>query len=295
MTPRMTHRDTLLGRFLIGLIALCVMCTLARPAYAEEKYASYVAHAQTGDVYHARYADELRYPASLTKVMTLLVLFDAIERGEVRLDERMQVSQEADRQPATDLGVRAGQSLTVEEGIYALVTRSANDVAVVVAEHIALTEERFALLMTLKARKLGLQNTRFRNATGLPDAQQYTTARDMAKLAKHVLDAYSDYYHYFSTPSFEWNGRAHYNHNSLLNQVAGVDGMKTGFTNASGYNLMTSAIREGERIIVIVLGGPTSGSRNQHVRDLVEAAYTHLESQKTVSKASRFSQIRARP
>jgi len=247
------------------------------PATGQEKYASIVIDADTDEVLHARFADDRRYPASLTKVMTLYMLFDALEAGDIRLTDRMRVSRAADRQPASDLGLRAGKTIRVEDAIYALITKSANDVAVVVAEHIGSTEERFATLMTVKARRLGLTKTSFFNASGLPDERQITTARDMAKLAQALLDNHGEYYHYFANPRFSWGKRTYRNHNRLLGVVEGVDGIKTGYTRASGFNLMASAKRDGRRIITIMLGGTTSKARNRHVTELIEAAYKELD------------------
>lgn len=246
------------------------------PAIAQEKYASIVIDADTKEVLHARFADDRRYPASLTKVMTLYMLFDALEAGDIKLTDRMTVSPNADRQPASDLGIRAGRRIRVEDAIYALVTKSANDVAVVVAEHIGGSEERFGTLMTVKARNLGLQNTSFFNASGLPDARQVTTARDMAKLAEAMLENHGDYYHYFANQNFSWGKKRYRNHNRLLGVVNGVDGIKTGYTRASGFNLMASAKRDGRRVIAIMLGGNTSRARNAHVTELIEAAFKSI-------------------
>lgn len=245
-------------------------------ASAQEKYASIVINAETDEVLHARFADDRRYPASLTKVMTLYMLFDALEAGELSLNDRLRVSANADRQPASDLGIKRGSTIKVQDAIYALITKSANDVAVVVAERIGGTEERFAALMTVKARTLGLTKTSFYNASGLPDPRQITTARDMAKLAEAMLENHGDYYHYFANPKFSWGRKTYRNHNKLLGKVDGVDGIKTGYTRASGFNLMASAKRDDTRIIAIMLGGNSSRARNAHVTDLIEAAYLSL-------------------
>jgi len=260
----------------LPLVAAFTLTSIGGFASAQEKYASIVINAETDEVLHARFADARRYPASLTKVMTLYMLFDAIEAGEIKLTDRLRVSATADRQPASDLGVKAGSTIRVEDAIYALVTKSANDVAVVVAERIGGTEGRFAALMTVKARALGLTGTSFYNASGLPDERQITTARDMAKLAEAMLENHGDYYHYFSNPRFSWGRRTYRNHNKLLESVDGVDGIKTGYTRASGFNLMASAKRDGTRIVAIMLGGNSSRSRNSHVTDLIEAAYESL-------------------
>ena len=246
-------------------------------AVAQEKYASFVIETGTQDVLHARFADEERYPASLTKVMTLYMLFDEMKAGNIALDDELYVSEAADEQPASDLGIDEGGFISVEDAIYALVTKSANDIAVVVAERIAGSEERFAALMTVKARFLGLEDTRFYNASGLPDERQVTTARDMARLAQAMLETHGDYYHYFENRLFRWDGVTYRNHNRLLGAVDGVDGIKTGYTRASGFNLMASARRGDERIIAIMLGGKSSRSRNNHVKQLIEAAYVAIE------------------
>ena len=261
---------------LVGTFAFA-QSVLTSTATADEKYASIVIDADTQEVLHARFADDRRYPASLTKVMTLYMLFDAIKAGDISLNERLTVSRAADRQPPSALGIRAGKTILVEDAIYALVTKSANDVAVVIAERIAGNEERFATLMTVKARSLGLTDTSFFNASGLPDDRQITTARDMAKLAQVMLENHGDYYHYFSRQQFRWGKHRYKNHNKLLGVVDGVDGIKTGYTRASGYNLMASAKRGDKRVIAIMLGGNSSKARNAHVTDLIEAAYKSIK------------------
>ena len=257
----------------LALAAMLVTTGLCAPVAFAEKYASIVIDADTHEVLHARNADEPRYPASLTKVMTLYMLFDALEAGEVTLDERLMVSRFAASQAPSNLKLRPNSSITVSDAIGALVTKSANDVAVVVAERLGRTETRFAQLMTIKAQSLGLENTRFVNASGLPDSRQVSTARDLAILAEAMFDNHGESYHYFSRPRFSWAGKTYKNHNELLETVEGVDGIKTGYTRASGFNLMTSAERDGHRIIAIMLGGSTSKSRNAHVAALVEAAF----------------------
>jgi D-alanyl-D-alanine carboxypeptidase len=268
-------------QFFHGVVALAVVASLgsgfAPAAHSQEKYASFVIETGTDEVLHARFADQLRYPASLTKVMTLYMLFDEMKAGNISLDDELYVSGAADEQPASDLGIDEGGFISVQDAIYALVTKSANDIAVVVAERIAGNEERFAALMTVKARFLGLEHTRFYNASGLPDERQVTTARDMARLAQAMLENHGDYYHYFENRLFRWDGVTYRNHNRLLGAVDGVDGIKTGYTRASGFNLMASARRGDERIIAIMLGGKSSRSRNTHVKQLIEAAYVALE------------------
>ena len=245
------------------------------PAWAG-KYASIVIDLDTHQVMHARDADEERHPASLTKVMTLYMVFDALDAGKLKLSDKMPVSKAASRAQPSKLGLKAGTTIKVEDAIRALVTKSANDVAIVFAEKLGGTEAKFVTKMNTKAKSLGMNATNFRNASGLPDKRQITTARDMAKLAEAVYADHKDRYNYFSLSSFTWKKRKYTNHNALLKKVAGVDGIKTGFTNASGYNLMASAERGGRRVIAIMLGGSTGRSRDQHVSDLLEAAFMEI-------------------
>ena len=256
--------------------ALSAVLLLSAPAHAE-KYASIVVDADTNTVLHIRHADAPRYPASLTKVMTLYMLFDEMKAGRLALNDRLSVSRNAANQPPSNIRLRRGSTITVRAAIDALITKSANDVAVVVAEQIGGTEARFARLMTVKAHDLGLENTTFKNASGLPNSRQVSTARDMAKLADAMLTDHADYYHYFSRTRFSYGGRTYKNHNELLGTVDGVDGIKTGYTRASGFNLMAAAKRDGRRVIAVMLGGHTSRSRNAHVEALIEAAYDAIE------------------
>lgn len=254
---------------------LAVGLFAAVPAHAG-KYASIVVDLDSHQVLHARDADETRYPASLTKVMTLYLVFDAVDSGKLKLNERMTVSKTASRQQPSKLGLKAGSTIKVEDAIRALVTKSANDVAVVFAEKLAGSEAKFVARMNAKARELGLERTTFKNASGLPNRAQITTARDMAKLAEAIVLDHKDRYKYFSLPSFTWGKRKYENHNTLLKKIEGVDGIKTGYTNASGYNLMASANRDGRRVIAVMLGGSSGRSRDQHVADLLEAAFLEI-------------------
>ena len=268
---------TILKSLFLASLLFSTNSFYAFTAAADEKYASIVIDADTDEVLHARFADDRRYPASLTKVMTLYMLFDAIKAGDIGLKDQLKVSRYADRQPPSALGIRAGKTIRVEDAIYALITKSANDVAVVVAERIGGNEKRFATLMTVKARSLGLTGTSFFNPHGLPDKRQITTARDMAKLAKAMLTDHADYYHYFARQNFRWGKNRYKNHNKLLGTVDGVDGIKTGYTRASGFNLMASAKRGDKRVIAIMLGCNSARARNAHVTDLIEAAFTTIE------------------
>lgn len=258
-------------------VAVALFVTGSIGGASAEKYASIVIDLERDQVLHARHADAPRYPASLTKAMTLYMLFDAMKAGEVRLYEDLPVSQAAARQPPSALRLRVGTTISTKDAINALITKSANDVAVVVAERLGGTEERFATLMTAKARAMGMQNTTFKNASGLPNSQQLSTARDMSVLARRLLEDHADYYGYFSNKKFSWGRATYKNHNRLIGSVMGVDGIKTGYTRASGFNLMASAKRRGRRVIAIMFGGSTARSRDQHVADLIEAAYDSFE------------------
>jgi len=239
----------------------------------QNKYASIIVDVQTMEILHARQIDGQRYPASLTKMMTLYLVFDALESGELGLDEKLNISARAARTPPVKLGLRAGKTISVEQAIQAVAVMSGNDAAVVLAERLAGSEAEFAKRMTAKAKTLGMRRTIFRNANGLPDDGQITTARDMAKLAEALLRNHRQYYPYFNQINFTYKGRTYTNHNSLLGKVDGVDGFKTGYTNASGYNLVLSAKRSGRRLIAVVLGGASGRSRDRHMADLIERGF----------------------
>ncbi len=233
--------------------------------------ASIVVDGNTGQVLQASEADALRHPASLTKIMTLYLLFERLETGKLRLDTPLMVSAHAAGQAPTKLNVRPGQTVTVEDAIKGVITRSANDVAVVIAENLAGSEDAFATLMTQKAHALGMSRTTYVNASGLPDDDQITTARDQALLGRAIQDHFPHYYRYFSTRSFVFRGTTIRGHNHLLGSVNGVDGIKTGFTRASGFNLVTSVHRDGRYIVGVVLGGRSAFQRDAHMRTLIES------------------------
>jgi D-alanyl-D-alanine carboxypeptidase len=245
-------------------------------------YADIVIDDKTGDVLHAVDADAPRRPASLTKIMTLYLLFEQLEDGKLELDTPLPVSAWAALQNPTKLGLKANQTLKVEDAIMGLVTKSANDAAVVVAEAIGGTEQEFAQLMTLKARMLGMTSTTYINASGLPAEEQLTTARDQAVLGRAIQHRFPVYYRYFATPSFNYRGREMRNHNNLLGQVRGVDGIKTGYTDLSGYNLVSSVRRDDRHIVAVVLGGTSNAARDARMRQLIEAHITLASTQRTV-------------
>jgi D-alanyl-D-alanine carboxypeptidase len=233
--------------------------------------ASIVIDGNTGSVLQALNPDALCHPASLTKIMTLYLLFEQLEAGNVRLDTPLKVSAHASEQAPTKLGLKPGGTIAAEDAIKAIVTRSANDVAVAVAENLGGDEEQFAKLMTQKARSLGMTRTTYVNASGLPDDNQFTTARDQALLGRAIREHFPRYYKYFSTAAFVYHGHAIRNHNHLLGSVEGVDGIKTGFTRASGFNLVTSVRRGGRHLVAVVLGGSTAGQRDARMRELISS------------------------
>ncbi|MDB5429260.1 MAG: peptidase, partial [Caulobacter sp.] len=240
---------------------------------AESRYAAIVIDANTGEVMYAKRADSPRYPASITKIMTLYLAFEALSEGRLRPDDLITVSAHAAAQAPTKLGLSAGDQITVDDAMRAIAVKSANDMAVALAERIGGTESRFAALMTLRGRELGMTNSRFVNASGLPDSRQLSSARDIAILSRAVMRDYPQYYSFFSQKEFVYRGQAIRNHNHLLFQIPGVDGIKTGFTNASGYNLAASAVRNNRRLIAVVLGGNTTAARDNHVHDLLETGF----------------------
>lgn len=238
------------------------------PAHAS-KYAAIVIDANTGKTLHAANADAPRYPASLTKMMTLYMVFEAMEAGKVNKNTRIPFSKHAAARPPTKLGVRAGGSISLETAIYALVTKSANDASAALAEYFGGTESGFARKMTAKARQLGMTKTTFRNASGLPNSAQKTTARDMAVLGIALREHFPKYYGYFSTRSFKFGKRRMRNHNKLLGRIKGVDGIKTGYTRASGFNLVSSVETGGRSIVAVVMGGRTGRTRDAHMAELI--------------------------
>ncbi len=255
----------------LAMVAGIASATVALPsaAAANPKYAGIVVDAKTGNVLYSENADSLRYPASLTKMMTLYLVFEALEHGRIKLDTKIPVSAHAASEPPSKLGLRAGGSLTVEQGIKGLVTRSANDAATAIGEFIGGSEANFARMMTNKARALGMTKTTYRNAHGLPNTAQMTTARDQARLGIALRQHFPQYYGYFSTRSFQYGKQTIGNHNRLLGVVRGVDGIKTGFTRAAGYNLATSAQVDGRSVVGVVLGGTSGAARNAQMTRLI--------------------------
>src|SRR5262249_53003361 len=244
---------------LFGFVA--AVLTLSADPINAAPYADIVVDANSGAVLHATNPDARRHPASLTKIMTLYLLFEQLDAGKLKLDTPLKVSAEASGQSPTKLGLKPGNSLAVEDAIKGMVTRSANDAAVVVAEAIAGSEDDFARLMTRKAYALGMKDTVYKNASGLPDDDQVTTARDQSTLGRAIQERFPRYYKYFSIRSFTFRGESISNHNHLLGKVEGVDGIKTGYINASGFNLVTSVHRGNRYLVAVVMGGSSGGSR----------------------------------
>ena len=237
--------------------------------YGEPKGTAIVMDAGTGEILYAERADSPRYPASVTKVMTMYLAFEALASGRLHLNDLVVVSPLAAAQPATKLGLRAGETITVENALHAMAVHSANDMAVAIAEKIGGTGSHFADMMTLKAQQLGMVNTRYVNPNGLPDNRQLTSAHDIAILARAVLRDYPQYYSFFSQEEFTYRGHTMYNTNHLLGKMPGVDGLKTGFTNAAGFNLCASAMRNGHRLIAVVMGSSSGAVRNANVEGLL--------------------------
>jgi D-alanyl-D-alanine carboxypeptidase len=257
---------------------LLLSASLAAPAAAgRSRYAEMVVDGDNGRVLAQRNADARKYPASLTKIMTLYMVFEALDKGKLRLQQRLKTSRRAAGQPASKLGLRRGEVITVRQAIMALVTKSANDAATVVAEAISGSEFKFALKMTRRARDLGMSRTTFRNASGLPNRRQLSTARDMARLALAIRRDFPQYFDYFAKTSFSFRGKVFRNHNNLVGNVRGVDGIKTGYIRASGFNLVASASRDEGRLVGVLFGGRSANSRDRRMRKLLANGFKRLQ------------------
>jgi D-alanyl-D-alanine carboxypeptidase len=271
-----------------GILAILAVCAalgalMAAPgqSLARGRHAALIVDANTGRVLHAQFADEPRYPASLAKMMTLYIVFEQLQQGRLTPSTRIKISENAASTPPSRLDLDAGSEITVGDAVKALITKSANDLAVAVAEHISGSTEKFAALMTQKARALGMGSTVFRNPHGLPDASQVTTARDMVTLALRLNDHFPRYYSLFATQTFAYNGALYRNHNTLLGRFEGTDGIKTGYTSASGFNLVSSVRRDGKHVVGAIFGGSTAASRNAHMKTLLTRALYNASEEKT--------------
>ena len=260
-------------------LVLILLVAHARHAAAQigsARYASIVMDAGSGQILSAANADEPRYPASLTKMMTIYMLFEALRDRRVSLDEVVPVSAHAASMSPSKLGLLPSTTITVEQALLGLVTKSANDAAAALGELLGGDEERFAQMMTLRARALGMSRTTFRNASGWPDPDQVTTARDLALLARHLIQDFPQEYHYFSTPSFVFHGRVIPNHDRMLQTYPGADGLKTGYIDASGCNLVTSAVRGDVRMIGVVMGASNGYERDSHMASLLDGGFEKM-------------------
>lgn len=264
-----------------GVWAVAALLLCAGTAAAQDRHAALIVDANNGQVLHAAQADEPRYPASLTKMMTLYLAFEAIEQGRATYATRIRVSQEAASQPPTKLDLEPGETIALIDAMKALITKSANDAAVAVAEHFGGTEARFARMMTDKARLFGMSRTTFRNASGLPDPEQVTTARDMVRLALRLQDDFPQHYKLFAMRSFAYEGSTYRNHNTLLHRYQGTDGIKTGYTRASGFNLVSSVRRGGRHVVGAIFGGSTAGRRDDAMQLLLSRALNNASPYKT--------------
>lgn len=257
------------------IFAACLLsCALVSGAHAS--VSSIIIDAETGDVLSSSNADSLRYPASLTKLMTLYITFNALDKGLIKFEDKLPVSCNAANRSPSKLGLKKGETITVRDAVLALIVKSANDCATVLAEGLGYSEENFAKTMTEVAQELGMKNTTFKNASGLPNRAQKTTARDMALLGAAMYHHFPEYYKLFATKKFTYNGRTYYTHNHLLKSFEGADGMKTGFTNAAGYNIVTSAERNGHRVIAVTMGHNTIRQRDTKVASLMKKGLQKL-------------------
>jgi D-alanyl-D-alanine carboxypeptidase len=262
---------------LLLLAAVALPWRVAVAQIGSERYSSLIMEARTGRVISSVNPDELRHPASLTKMMTLYMTFEALRDRRITLSQRVPMSAYAAAMSPTKLGVPAGSGLSVEEAILGLVTRSANDAAAALGELLGGSEDRFARIMTLRARALGMRQTVFRNASGLPDAGQVTTARDMATLGRRLVFDFPQEYKYFATQQFRFRGQMLRNHNNLLETYPGTDGIKTGYIDASGFNLVSSTVRGNVRLVGVVMGGARGYERDLHMASLLDQAFEKLD------------------
>ncbi len=279
----------------IKLITLFSVLLITCISSANAKYASFIINENTKRIYHDANADTRNYPASLTKIMTLYLVFDALKSKKISMKTKFKVSKRATRQPPSKLNLSAGSTITVKNAILALVTKSANDVATVVAENLGKSERNFARLMTRKAKKLGMTRTIFKNASGLPNRSQLSTARDMATLGIAIRKNHSNFFKLFKTKSFIYKGIKYSNHNNLLGSYSGTDGIKTGYTYASGFNLVASVERNGQRIIGVVFGGKKARSRDKHMIRLLNKYFKTNPSKPLVRIAKPSELPKTRP
>lgn len=282
-----------LARFLVVAMALFAPSAFAASLYSAPRYAAILIDHDTGEVLYARRADETRYPASITKVMTLYVAFEELAAGRLSLDDELRISRHAVAQAPSKLGLRVGATISVRDAFGVIATRSANDISVALAEHVSGSEAAFAERMTATARRLGMMNTVFHNSSGLPHPDHTSTARDIAILSRAMLRDFPAHYPVFSQTHYRYRGLSVANHNHLLSTMPGVDGIKTGFTNAAGFTLAASAMRDNRRLVAVVLGGPSRMGRDGNVQDLLNIGFDVLAGRQRgefLTVAARFAE-----
>lgn len=268
----------------LSLAVICLGMTIASAQAAGTS--SIVIDAKSGNVLYSNNADELRYPASLTKLMTLYIAFNALETGKLKFTDKLKVSATAASRSPSKLGMPAGSYINVKTLIQALIVKSANDCATVLAEALSSSEAEFAKLMTKTAHRLGMHHTTFKNASGLPNSEQKTTAKDLAILGAAIYHHFPQYYHMFSMTEFEYNGMTYKTHNYLLNDSLGTDGMKTGYTAASGFNILTSAQQGKYRVIAVTMGHKKVKERDEDVSKMMEISLQHMQKNSRINTAT---------
>jgi D-alanyl-D-alanine carboxypeptidase len=272
-------KSTTIRRLVPALLSIILSFATAGTTWAQaesSRYSAILVDARTGNVLMGVNQDELRFPASLTKLMTLYMTFEALRDRRIQLTQYVPVSALAAEQPPSKIGLQPGEALTVEQAILGVVTKSGNDAAAALGEFLGGSEDRFAQMMTLRARALGMSRTNFRNASGLPDSNQWTTARDLATLGRRLVLDFPQLYGYFGVPEFIWHNRVILNHDTMLKTYPGADGMKTGYTDFAGHNLVTSAVRGNVRLIGVVMGTSSNAERDQHMAMLLDNGFNRM-------------------
>jgi D-alanyl-D-alanine carboxypeptidase len=290
----LTFSSLTLSGLTFGSLTSMALISPAQAQIGSARYSSIIVDATSGDVLEEVNADQPRHPASLTKMMTLYLTFEALRDRRISLDQPVPVSPHAASMQPSKLGLLPGTRLSVEEAILGLVTKSANDAASALGELLGGSEDRFGQMMTLRARALGMAHTTLFNASGLPNPDQWTTARDLAILSRRLINDFPGFYRYFSTPSFAWHRQVIFNHDNMLRTYPGADGLKTGYTEASGHNLVTSAVRGGVRLIGVVLGASSNGERDIHMASLLDHGFEQMDVpvfHKPIQMASRVTLI----
>lgn len=269
------------------VIVLCFLLINVANAIVPSKKASLVVDMHNGKVLHSKNAHELRYPASLVKMMTLYLTFKKINSGELSLDKKLSISKKAASMQRTNLSLKAGGTITVRKAILGLIVHSANDAAVVLAEAIAGSESKFAILMTEQAKKLGMKDTAYYNASGLPNKKQKTTASDQAKLAMALRRDFPQFFPWFSVTSFSFNGKTYNSHNRVLRDYKWATGLKTGFINDSGFNIATTANKNGQHLVGVVMGENTSKERDKLVVSLLDKGFAKTTKSNNTKKVQK--------